>query len=137
MTWEREVIALHQFFQRWYHGTCEPGDLATLEAALAEDFTMVLPGGRIVRRAGVIEGIAGGYGRDPHIRIAVDGFETLVQHMDFVIGRYEEHQQTHDSPPSHRVSTVVFRRRAGSGALRWLTVHETWAAPGGPPGSVS
>ena len=137
MTWERQAIELHEFFQRWYHGTCEPAELATLEAALAEDFTMVLPGGRVIQRGAVIGRIAKGHGRDPHIRIAVDGFETLVRHMDLVIGRYEEHQQTQGSPPSHRVSTVVFRRRAGSGTLRWLTVHETWTSPGATAGAIS
>ena len=62
-----EIVELHRFFEGWLGGTL-PADEASfnrLTSALAEDFEMVGPDGRLIARAMLLEELRGAAGLQP------------------------------------------------------------------------
>jgi len=126
--WETEIIELHKFFEGYFLGTLEQGDLQRLEDALAEDFTFLGPDGSIATRAQTVAAIENGHDHTNSLTITVTNAVLLAETEELVVARYvENHELTGAS--NHRLSTVVFRRDPnGPNGFRWLTTHETWMA---------
>ena len=130
-TWEREIRQLHDFFQGWLGGELEPEAFDRLEAALAPDFSMVVPSGRIVERGPLVEGLRGRRGAEPGLEIRIEQPVLQDRGDGWILATYQEWQRTPDRR-NGRISTVLFREDpAGPHGLRWVHVHETWAEGAG------
>ncbi len=68
-----EVADLHLFFQEWFRGVLSADGFERFEAALAPDFTIVMPGGELVERAEIVAAIRRHHGGEP----TSFGIETL------------------------------------------------------------
>ena len=126
MDWQNAVIELHEFFQSWFAGTVPPEDIAKLEDALDESFSMVEPRGGHLDRGDVITGVRTRFGADAEVQISVDGFVLVAATERVLVGRYREHHRHGDGQSTHRHSTAVFTRATETDPWRWLHVHETW-----------
>jgi hypothetical protein len=125
----REVVDLHLFFEAWLGGTAENSEevFARLETALAEDFTMVEPGGSRLRRADVIRSLRAAHGarrRPGRFEIVIAEPELLLLRPPLVILGYVE-EQTAAGALTRRRSTAVLSAKEESG-VRWLALQETW-----------
>lgn len=124
--WEREIVELHDFFQGWLRGEREPGAFGRLDAALAEDFQMVVPSGRRLERRDVVSGLRGERGQFPSLEIRIEEPTLRAAGDGWRLAVYRERQRTEDGE-TLRVSTVLFREDPdGPNGLRWVHVHETW-----------
>ena len=124
--WHREILDLHDFFEAYFLGTAPVDELDRLEAALADDFTIVGPHGVESSRVETVDSIRAGHGHSSHLRITVTEARLISDDDDTVTARYVENHELADRT-NHRLSTVVFVRSADApNGLRWRTVHETW-----------
>ena len=123
----REIVDLHAFFQDWFRGEADASAFGRLDAALADEFVIITPQGRSVRRSGIIEGVRSQYGCDPQASLAIRGVTLQEACESMAVLTYEEWQGRYGQPATGRLSTVVFgvREQAPHG-LVWLHVHETW-----------
>jgi len=128
-----EVTDLHVFFEAWLGGTMEktPGGLSRLEGALADGFTLVTPQGARLKRSEVIESLRAAHGsRSGSFRIAILEPVLLCLRPPLAVLGYIEEQDM-GGAVTRRRSTAVFEECAdGRKGVRWLTLHETWIAPG-------
>lgn len=126
-TVREEIVSLHQFFVDWYSGqleqsSFEPGFLARMDPR----FTMIEPGGRLLRFNELKSLLRQRRGSNPDFRIAIR--QVCVQRASerYVFATYQEWQRNalaSEPADNARISTVLFRRDEG---LQWLHVHETW-----------
>ncbi len=124
-----EIVELHRFFEGWLGGalSADESSFARLTSALAEDFEMVGPDGRLIVRAVLLEELRGAAGLQPGLRIWTEGESPRVVGEGLVLATYREWQSLPDGEPRARASTVLLRVRAEApGGLEWLHVHETW-----------
>ncbi len=124
---EREIAALHDFFQAWYRGVADDQDFRQFEAALADDFVIVVPDARVLERDAIVGAVRGQRASDPEIVIEIRNVRAHRSDSDSALFTYEEWQMRTGQPARGLLSTVVFGRddHARNG-LRWLHVHETW-----------
>ncbi len=127
-TWLKEVTELHDFFEGYFLGTLPADDLVRLEAALADDFTILSPDGSVSTRDATIHAIRQGHDHTKSLKITITEPSLLIASDEVVVARYvENHELTNGS--NHRWSIVAFRKDPdGPNGLRWVTVHETWVA---------
>jgi len=124
---EREIVALHDFFQQWYRGELEPMDFARFERALEADFQIITPAGRLLPRADIIQAVRQQAGSDPAAVLEIRNVELVAAYPEIAVFRYEEWQSSAGVDPRGRLSTVVFRRRDDAeNGLGWRQVQETW-----------
>jgi hypothetical protein len=119
---EGEIARLHEFFQDWFRGILNPDDFGLCEAALAPGFTIITPGGQLITRDEILEGVRRHRGGEPdEFRI-----ETVARHCqrigDIHVVAYEERQTGVRS--TIRLSTAVLSESADT--YKWHSVHETW-----------
>lgn len=125
--WEREIRELHAFFEGWLRGDLEPGEFERLESALADDFTMVVPSGRMRRREELTAGLREARGSDPSLTIRVEEPTLRGSGPTWRLATYVERQRSGDDE-TRRISTVLFREHPEApNGLRWVHVHETWS----------
>lgn len=141
-TWLREIVELHEFFERWLGGDAGRGAAETsgdatanetpdvpmprLEGALGPDFTMVTPSGKVVGREALLSGLAAARGSRPGLRIEILDPSLVAETPTLTVARYTEVQHAEGST-TRRLSSVVFERSEGApNGLRWLHVHESW-----------
>lgn len=130
-TAKKEIVELHRFFAGWLTGRLERSDkaFARFEGVLAPSFVHVGPNGARTSGADLCQGLRSAYGQ--HVR---DGFEIRIENVQaqplaggYVVATYEEWQRTKQAKPRGRISSVLFKVRAGTpNGLEWLHVHETW-----------
>lgn len=124
-----EIVELHRFFEGWLGGAL-PADepsFTRLTRALAEDFEMIGPDGRLIPRAVLLEELRVAAGGQPGLRIWTEHESPRVVGGGLVLATYHEWQSLPDGEPRGRASTVLLRVRAQApGGLEWLHVHETW-----------
>lgn|GEM_PF-456638 len=124
---EREIVALHEFFQQWYRGELEPTDFARFERALEADFQIITPEGMLLPRADIIQAVRQQAGSDPSAVLEIRNVELVAVDTDIAVFRYEEWQSSAGVAPRGRLSSVVFRRRDDAdNGLGWRQVQETW-----------
>lgn len=123
---EREITELHQFFQDWYRGS-EAADFQRFDQVLAEGFSIILPDGRILERAVIVDAVRGQHDSDSQAELEIRNVRLHKIHRNTAIFTYEEWQGRQGRSPRGRLSTVVFAgdQQAPNG-LVWLHVHETW-----------
>lgn len=129
--WRAEIVRLHEFFEGWLGGALpDTGEsFAAFEEVLADDFAIATPAGRLVSRAALVEGLRGGHGAHPELRIRIENAELRHSQGPIRVATYEEWQEEGGSETA-RLSTVVFRAREGTpNGLQWVHVHETWIRP--------
>ncbi|MEM1177917.1 MAG: DUF4440 domain-containing protein [Acidobacteriota bacterium] len=125
-----EVEGLHQFFHDWFVGELPDTDeaYARFADALAPEFIIISPSGRVSRRDGLLESLRGahGSGKETGVKIWIRGFDVRFEQGDLAIVNYEEWQQRRGSKTG-RVSTAMLQRDPEApGGVRWLHLHETW-----------
>lgn len=129
--WTVEIQELHAFFVQWFRGELPNTDeaFARLESVLAEDFSLVTPGGEILDRAPLLASIRNDHGQREGFAIEIREPLLKAQSGSVLVATYEEWRQA-DGDQTARFCTVVFRTRPGTpNGLAWLHVHETWLMP--------
>lgn len=125
-----EIVALHEFFVAWLGGSMENSavEFSRFTAATHPQFTMVVPSGQLLDKAGVTEGLRAAHGsrmrRD--FQIEIRNVNQLVVSESSGLLTYEEWQFENGSPRSARTSTVLFvpAGHAPNG-VAWRHLHET------------
>ena len=122
MDCRNEIIDLHTFFERWLSGETE--DLSRCEAVLADEFTMIGPGGRLIDRATLLDNLREAHGARA-VGIRIENF--TVREIDgLCLATYEEWQDE-EGEVRGRLSTALFHARDDAPhGVEWLHVHETW-----------
>lgn len=123
-----EARALHAFFVAWFRAGAG-ADFARCEAALAPDFRMVTPDGRVHERAAVIDRLrsAAGTAADD---FAIDILQPTVvwRAGDAVLLEFVERQYREGRTTSRR-STGLFTDQPGApNGVVWRHLQETWVA---------
>lgn len=122
-----EIVGLHRLFESWLGEG--GGDPAGFDAAFAPGFAMVMPNGRRLDRAAVLDFLRGARGaRGAGFRIAIEEMEALHLAPPLVLMHYLERQWIGPVETARR-ATALFRVEAGRAT--WLSVQETWVTP--PP----
>lgn len=129
-----EVEEFHVFFDDWFNGACPQSDEVLQDrfaAQLAQGFQLIYPGGRILERADMIEGIRGAYGKSPGYKTQIRDVRLRPMQADgYLLVNYEEWQKNaaNSTPPNNgRLSSAVFRIVSDDPIkLEWLHLHETW-----------
>lgn len=128
----REVLEIHQLIEDWFNGALPKTEaaLARFTAVMEPALTVVMPGGRVVDRDGLIARFFELHGwwsdSTPPGRIRIDSLRRDARSGDLSVATYEEWQRYRDVSRG-RVATVVFRARDGApNGLAWLRLHETW-----------
>ena len=127
----REVIELHRFFQDWMRGDLEPDEesFARFESVCAEGFVFIAPGGQLLDRPEIVDGVRGSHGRwrdDQGARIWIEDVRLHRNLGELAVVTYEEWQEVRGEVRG-RLSSVLFRAREGTpNGVEWLHVHETW-----------
>ena len=134
----KEVEELHQFFQDWFVGSLEQTDDAfeRFAGVLADDFTIIGPGGLEFAREGVLDQVRGAYGSraEGEFAIWIEDVRIRQSGGDQVVLTYEEWQRS-GAEERGRVSTAVFGRREGTpNGIEWRHVQETWLPDSSDPG---
>jgi hypothetical protein len=118
---EAEVRDLHAFFERWFAGTAESGELERLDV-LDDSFHMIGPDGRQQTVDEVRSAIEDAHGRRP-MQIEI---RNVRVHPTAPVGTYEE-WQTSDGVVTGRTSSAVMAvDPSAPNGLRWVHLHETW-----------
>jgi len=135
---QREIVELHDFFQRWFRGEIpdQPSSFARFDQALAAGFEIVTPQGQALSRKRIIEAVRAGHGGEPDAEIWIDDARLIAEEGQLIVAAYKEWQRR-GGETRGRQSTAVFREdpSAPSG-LRWLWVHETWLPESDPEESA-
>ncbi len=118
----QEVARLHQFFQDWFQGVLDVEQFSSCEQALASGFTIVTPGGDLVRRDEILEVIRLHRGGEPPEFQITTAPRYCQQVRGLHLSTYEERQTGARS--TVRLSTAVLGT-TDSGFV-WHAVHETW-----------
>lgn len=132
---ETDILEMHRFFEDWFTGRC-PDDDETFERGvarrLAPAFRIVMPGGTMLDRDGLLGALRAGHGVNGEFRIEIR--DVAGRYLDtghgLVLATYVEWQSdaVNSVPPDNgRMSSAVFERHAGApNGFRWVHVHETW-----------
>ena len=121
-----EVLDLHEFFEDWLsgRGPDTPEHFARLERSLDPEFEIITPGGELISRTDLIEGLAGGFAsRGKDFRLWVQNTRARVVEEGLCLVTYEE-WQTVDGVEKGRLSSALLRC-AAQGNCTWVHVHET------------
>lgn len=124
---EREVIALHQFFEDWFLKETHPQGMTRFSEVMAPEFHIIWPNGmatdlpQLVERLQQSKGCFAG--RDFQITITLRDYKALGK--DFCLLMYEEWHHL-DGESTGRLSSAVFGRDLSCPeSVRWFHVHET------------
>ncbi len=117
-----EVARLHDFFDGWFRGALAPEAFSQCEAALAEGFVIVTPGGEAVQRDELLAALQRHRGREPD-NFAIETVGRRCHRVNDVhLVTYEERQS--GPRPNIRLSTAAIA--AVGDSFVWHHVHETW-----------
>ncbi|WP_039057228.1 hypothetical protein [Enterobacter sp. Bisph1] len=112
----QEIVDAHIAIENWL-GRGE-GELASLMARFAADFSMIAPTGACLDYASLTGFFQAQRGSRPGLKIVVDDFVVLAQWDNGAVIRYRETQGE-----NVRGSTAVFRLQEGQ--IVWRHLHET------------
>ncbi len=121
------VERLHADLATWLGSQARAEVFERFAAAQHERFSMVTTGGEVLGRDALIASLRGARNAVPGLVIEVSDVEELLRSGGVAVVRFLE---------THRAAGNVTRRRVTAvlttdapEAVRWLTVHETDAAP--------
>ena len=122
-----EADALHRLLQNWFRaeGTDDP---SAIRARFDEQFTMVVPAGKIVTYAQFSAGLPAMRGSRPTLIMEIS--EVAVRYLDeaSAVVTYRE-RQIQDSGTTDRISTALLLKRADRPTPVWRHLQETWLVP--------
>jgi len=122
--WIREITELHDFFDDVFNARRSGVD--RLQAALADDFTLVGPDGNVMDHATTIAAIDNAHGARMGLRVSTAEHQLLFELDGTLVASYVEVHTTDDSE-TRRLTTVVFTTDVDApNGLVWRRVHETW-----------
>ena len=129
-----EIEDFHVLFDEWFPGLCPQSEdlLETrLGSRLAQDFQLIYPGGGVLDRASLIDGVRQSYAKSPGYKTQIRDVRLRPMESDgYILANYEEWQKNaaNSTPPNNgRLSSVVFRILSDDPIkLEWLHLHETW-----------
>ena len=129
---KKEITELHRFFVDWMTGALprSADAFARVADALADDMTMINPEGEVMACPPLLTALDGAHAvfKEPGqtFRIWIENYDCRFVSGDLCLATYEEWQDR-SGEVKGRLSTVLFRRRAGApNGVEWLHVHETW-----------
>lgn len=123
-----QIVALHKVFEATL-GAPGADDGGRYESAFAPGFAMVMPSGKRLDRAAVLDFLRTARGvRGPGFRIAIEDAEPLHVAPPLVLMHYIERQWVGGAETARRAAALF---DVSLGTPRWLFVQETWVTP--PP----
>lgn len=125
----QEVADIYRLFQDWFNGDVpNTGDiLARFAQPLAENFTIIGANGEVVERAAFLSWLGSVHGARSGFKAWTDDFQLRQHTGEVAIATYQEWQQFADGATTTRVSSLVFREKAGTpNNVEWLHMHESW-----------
>jgi hypothetical protein len=141
---EREVVALHEFFEAWLRDD-DPDGFDRVADALAPGFHIVSPDGTVRGYDALVASLRAGRGSQPPgfaIEVRDVRVRDVTPHEESCLVTYEEWQRgrTGDGDGdgdgdawTGRLSTALFGRAPDApGGVEWRHVHETWLPDAGP-----
>ncbi len=135
--WKREIIELHQFFEKWLSGKAAATDAVfeRFEGVIGEAFEIIGPDGTVLDREPLIMSLRAAHGTRLGLRIWIEKPRIRFETDQLRVATYEEWQER-DGKTAIRLSTVVFglddKKINGH---EWLHVHETWIDETRQPGA--
>ena len=121
-----EIVSLHRVFEAVLGAPCEEGT-DRFDAAFAPGFAMVMPNGRRLDRAAVLDFLRGARGaRGAGFRIAIEDAAPLHVAPPLVLMHYIERQWVGGAETARRACALF---DIGGPTPRWLFVQETWITP--------
>ena len=130
---QREVVALHEFFEAWFRGAIPDSDksMGRLDGALSPQFQIIDPDGNMTcGRDRLLQRLRTAYAihrdDDKPFRICIRNIESFALPDGLVLVTYEEWQEK-DGQAKGRASNAVMRPDTRApGGVEWLHVHEKW-----------
>ena len=123
----REVLALHDFFVVWFRPGATAIDFGQCEAALAPDFRMVAPDGKVNDRAAVLRRLRQARGALPaDFAIVIAAIEPLWQQGDAILLGYVEEQYRSGSITRRRSTALFTAEATAPRGVVWRHLQETW-----------
>jgi hypothetical protein len=122
----REIVALHAFFVAWFRPGPAP-DFRDCEGAFHPDFQMITPGGRLLDRCEIIQGIQATRGAlEASLAINVLDIRPLWQEGDAALLTYIEQQYRGGRTTRRRSSALLLRAPSAPRGILWRHLQETW-----------
>lgn len=121
------VVRLHADLATWLGSQAPAEVFDRFAAAQHERFSMVTTDGEVLGRDALLAGLRGARNALPGLVIEVSEIEELLRSDGTAVVRFLEIHRTDASVTRRRVTAVLTTDDPGE--PRWLTVHETDAAP--------
>jgi hypothetical protein len=123
-----EVVALHRFFVEWYNETSAPtADFSRFEGAMGQGFHMIVPDGRILDRAAVIDYVrANRGGAADDFKIDIEDIRRGFESDGAIVVTYVEAQSKAGKSSRRRASALFTTNPSAPGGVEWRHLHETW-----------
>jgi hypothetical protein len=124
----KEIIEIHQFFLGWFNGWVSDDEkiFNRLTRVLAEEFTLITPQGKLIRREELISIMKSAYHTRKGMRIWIENVQILHKIGEITLVSYEEWQMV-EREVTVRLTSAVFKFQPGApNKIIWLHVHETW-----------
>jgi len=126
----KEIIDLHQFFEKWYSAKVDntSAEFNRLDSVLHKNFELIAPSGVKVSRLKLLELLKREYGKFQ----SSEKFSIVIEDIDYrFIGNemclvtYKEIGNSEDGPKNSLI-TAAFRRNSDLiNNVEWLHIHET------------
>ena len=124
----KDVYDFHAFLAEWYSGRSLAGasTLADQRRRFAPDMQYISPHGDTFDGSDIESMLAGAYGTEPTISIAVHNATVRRAGVGSVLVTYEE-LQTGGSQDTRRLTTALFVPKPDApNGVGWFHVHEVW-----------
>ncbi len=125
-----EVLDLHQFFADWFNGDIanDEATFARLEKALADDFEIIGPDGRLTTRGDLLPILARAHGGRKALDFSIEVKHPKARKISdaLCLITYEEWQSSNQGNRAWRSTAVLRRQDDAPGGVVWLHVHETY-----------
>lgn len=131
----KEVRDLHDFFARWLSGADEEEDaFDRFSAVMAAEFEMINPAGQRLALGPLADQLRSARGAlresRPPFRIEIHDGRVVAARGGLCLVTYEERQFV-NGRPDRRLSSALFRERAGTpNGVEWVFLHEVWLERG-------
>lgn len=125
-----EVLDLHQFFADWFNAELA-NDETTFERltqALAEDFEIIGPDGRLTTRRDLLPILARSHGGRQELDFSIEIKRPKARKIsdELCLVTYEEWQSSNQGNRAWRSTALLRRQDDAPGGVVWLHVHETY-----------
>ena len=130
---QKEIVEMHDFFERWMNGTVEPTDknFSRLSASLAPSFTIIVPEGHAVKRQAMTNNLRQAWGswRDGD-KAGTGRLQIENVRPRFIVGPVAavtfDERQIVEGKVRLFANTAIFQLRHGTpNGVQWLHAQET------------